>query len=647
MIYKIEFDIASITFLIILLTNCIFQKRFSTRSSKVCIFLIVDILFTTILNLTTSFTLTYIPNYIVLNTVLGLTQAILTNFCPILFYIFIHATTHQFRRINPRFWRFTCFFLIIETLLILSTPLTHFLFTYNSTVEYTHNYGYYILYIFSFVFMVASIQDIAKNRKSINSGKIISVLIFCAGTIIAVGTQMFIPELQLTGFACTIAVFAAYISLQNPGFFFDHSTGTLNKMAFIETVASLNEKSTGSIIIFKMTKTNKIKDLFGIEGRYYITRQFMQLLQTTFPTSKIFYLFNDTYILLFDSKNFAEEAGIKINEITKKSLKLFPVEGSDTIINYRITGRLHVVNDLQMLLHNSDGSTYTTNETISLINFIATSYQPHHIAIVDEKLVYDFQEQIRIKHVVENAIEHESFEVFMQPIYSLKDNAFTGAEALLRLKDTNGSYIPPLSFIPEAEANGDIILISDIMIQKTCDFINETQLFDKGIQTVNVNLSMIQCMYEGIIDHICDILEKNHISPTLIRFEITESVAVNDEVRFTKLLEEMTERGIEYALDDYGTGYSNTSKILNHSFSEIKFDKSIIDSMNENNRNQNALKYLFDLTKEKKMISLAEGVENKETVEMLKKVGCDLIQGFYFSHPMPAAEFKKFLEEHN
>lgn len=648
MLYKIEFDVAAIIFMTILLCSCFLQKRFSTRDSKVLVLLVSDVILACIVNIAISFAMFRHPENIHINGTLSMLVALFANLCPALFYMFIHTTTHRDQRIPKEYWKIIAALLLIEIFAIFSTPFTHFLYTFNHETFMTYNFGYYLLFVAAFIYILLGVIEILQNRKKFSRTNILFLTLFSSTTIFLVAFQMKNPHMSTIGFACATAIFSAFLTLQSPGSYYDPSTGTLNKNAFLEVLLSFKQEHPGSVVIFKMTKTNKIKDLFGIEGRYFITRQFMDLLRIKCHSEKIFYLFNDTYIIYLNKAGDAENAGKIIRELTTQSLPFYPSQASKTIINYRITGRIFVVNDFRMLTQSNDGKTvYTTNETISLINYIALSFQPHHLSIIDDAIISAFQEQVRIKHLVENAIENKSFEVFMQPIFSLKENAFTGAEALLRLKDENGNYIPPLSFIPEAEANGDIMPISDIMIQKTCDFINRTRLFEKGIQTVNINLSMIQCMYEGIVDHICDILDRNKVSPTLIRFEITESLAANDEVRFEKLLDEMTERGIEYALDDYGTGYSNTSKILSHSFSEIKFDKSIIDSISQGDNNENAIRYLFDLTKEKKMISLAEGVENKETVEILKKIGCDMIQGFYFARPMNSEDFAKFLEENN
>jgi len=647
LVYKLEFDIAAFVILTALIAGLLIQKRFATRNFRACFVLILDLFFSVLLNLITSYTLVHNYDLRIFNYAVTMIQAFLSGLFPIFFLIFIHTSTHDSRRISNKFWNLITFLTVLEFLLVFTTPFTHLLFIMDDT-GYRHSYGYGVLYAFSFFCLFAANSEIISNHKKIKIGGTITVISFTVCSILGVAAQFFWPYIQITGFVCTISAFAAFLSLSNPGGFYDNSTGTLNKLAFKETLVSQTFSENSSAIIFKMTKTNKLKDIFGIEGRYYITRQFMAEIRTLCETNHLYYLFNDTYIILFKGKNTAAKYGEKLKDFTSSSVKIYPSVNSTNTLNYMLSGRINIINDLDMLLKDKNKNIpYSLDESISLINYIASLTQPHHYTVITDETITDFQETVRRQRIVEKAINEKNFEVFLQPIFSIKQNSFIGAEALLRLKDEDGTYIPPLSFIPEAEANGDIIKISDIMLQKTCEFINQTKLFDKGIQTVNINLSMIQCMYDGIVDHICEILDKNHISPTLIRFEITESASINDESRFARLLEEMTTRGIEYALDDYGTGYSNTAKILNHSFSEIKFDKSLIDSMAANGENEKAVQYLFDLTREKKMLSLAEGVETKEAVERLKKMGCDMIQGFYFAEPMPADDFEKFLNEHN
>lgn len=647
MYFKLEFDISSLIFLLILHVSLLTQKKFTTRVFRACSYLILNEMIFILLNIVTSITLVRFPEKVIFNSIVCMIQTIFNCLFPVLFLVFIYATTHQESHIPKRFWRTITAVVVIETVLIFSTPLTNFLFIMTEDY-YAHSYGYFILYAFSTALLLAAVIEVFRNKRKINHKQRISVFIFTVASVVSIISQIFWNELQLTGIACSVTVFAAALSLHSPAAYFDHSTGALNKLAFREILFSPKHRTNSSVIVFKFTNTNKLKDVFGIEGRYNITRQLMDTIRETCNTEKVFYLFNDTYVILFDQDFQAEEYGRKLLALITNPIEVFPQSTSKNSIKYVLSGRIYVINKISTLYRSSDEKTvYTSDEIVSLISYISGIHPKNSYAIITPDIIFDFEEKVRIHRIVEKAIQEESFEVFLQPIYSIKQNAFVGAEALLRLKDDNGNYISPMRFIPEAEANGDILKISDIMIQKTCEFINKTNLFDKGIQTVNINLSMIQCMYEGIVDHICKILEKNNISPTLIRFEITESVSVNDEARFARLLEEMKARGIEYALDDYGTGYSNTSKLLNHSFSEIKFDKSLIDSIKENEENENAIRYLFELTKEKKMISLAEGVETKEVAELLKKIGCDMIQGFYFAHPMNSDDFETFLSEHN
>ena len=263
------------------------------------------------------------------------------------------------------------------------------------------------------------------------------------------------------------------------------------------------------------------------------------------------------------------------------------------------------------------------------------------INIIDDKIIDEFLAAKKRQKAIHAAIQDQSFEVYMQPIYDLKSKTFTGAESLLRLKDENGNFIPPSLFIPDAEKDGSIIKLGEISIRKTCEYIKRGNLVNKGIKKVNINLSIIQCMQDNIVEQIINILDEYQIPPTMIRFEITETIMATNPEQLEAVMRGLGEFGIEFALDDYGTGYSNTSRLLTFPFSEIKFDKSFVNSMVVDDKNSIPLKYLMNMVKSSGMITLVEGVEEKETSDLIEEFGGDLIQGFYYAKPMPLEEFKK------
>ena len=230
----------------------------------------------------------------------------------------------------------------------------------------------------------------------------------------------------------------------------------------------------------------------------------------------------------------------------------------------------------------------------------------------------------------------------MQPIYNLHTKSFTGAEALLRLKNEDGEYIPPMDYIPKAESDGDIVSIGRIVLRKTCEYISKGNLKNLGIEKVHINLSVVECMQDDIVKVIVDTLESYNVPRDFIRLEITETMLAADSEKLLHTMLDLSEHGIDFALDDYGTGDSNTSRMLSFPFSEIKFDKSLIDSM-QNKEGNLLMKHLTSMIKDIDRLVLAEGVEIPADVELLKNMNCDLIQGFYFAKPMPREEFVKFL----
>lgn len=646
--YIIDFDICGSTILAILFLVTVRYRRFPTIRSLTFQSLVLSILIGDLMNLICALALERLPlSMLPVNIVLSVIHIFFVNIIPIFYVIFIHTLVVTHRKISCFFWMSMFFCIIVVFILTVTSPFTHFVMYFDADGNYQHGPGMTLFYIAAVSFMTAGIVDLIIHKKRVPYSQLMVAPLYVVATIGAIIFQYFHPAIMIIGFVSSISMLLVFFTLQNPGAFRNTSTGTFNLDAFKEVLIGSNVIKNGSVIIFKMTKTNKIKDLFGIESRYYITRQFMAYLSRICDNARIFYLFNDTYVIPFKKKNLASVYANKIYEATLLPFECKTNPHIEDTIDYPCSGRQFVVNDFSLItFDDKNGKPYSIDKVISIINFIATSYYAT-MNIVTRETLNEHHRQVKLQQLIQKTIENEDFEVFMQPIWNLKEKKFTAVEALLRLKDENGEYIPPLAYIPDAEKNGDILKISDIMMNKTCQFIKDTDLFNRGIEHVNVNLSMVQCMQEGTISHIIYLLTKYEIPVTRIHLELTETIASSDEKQFARVIEEMERNEIKYALDDYGTGYSNTAKMLQADFSEIKFDKSVIDAALGKNDRQKVMEHLILLSKEKNMVTIAEGIETKETADILENIGCDLIQGFYFARPMCKDDFLRFLDEHN
>lgn len=243
-----------------------------------------------------------------------------------------------------------------------------------------------------------------------------------------------------------------------------------------------------------------------------------------------------------------------------------------------------------------------------------------------------------VENLIHRSLNNSGFEIYYQPLYNVCDGNFTEAEALLRLRDPNSNFISPEEFIPIAEQSGLIMDIGNFVLDGVCKYIRSMLKCSADIDTISVNLSVVQLMQDDVVPRLMDIIRRNGISPNRILFEVTESTLVSDYEQIGEKLREMNERGVQFALDDFGTGYSNITHVIDMPFDVVKIDKSLIwDSVKS--RKCNIM--IRELTKTFKDINLsviAEGVETKEHDDFVRLCGCDKIQGFRYARPMPVSQ---------
>lgn len=250
-----------------------------------------------------------------------------------------------------------------------------------------------------------------------------------------------------------------------------------------------------------------------------------------------------------------------------------------------------------------------------------------------------------LETAIVQGLREQRFEVYYQPIYSVKDNKLTGAEALIRLRDDEGNFVSPEEFIPVAEKNGTIFEIGTFVFTSVCETLSKLDLSEYSISKVDINLSVIQCIQEDMYEQLINIRNQYNIPSNLINIEITETASTNSPDILLRNMKYLEEDGIELSLDDYGSGNSNISYILNLPFKMIKIDKNIVWKSFENPNAKIVLQSTIDMIKELGLIVLAEGVETEEQANELKEMGCNCLQGYYYSRPLPVQKFLEIMKK--
>ena len=250
-----------------------------------------------------------------------------------------------------------------------------------------------------------------------------------------------------------------------------------------------------------------------------------------------------------------------------------------------------------------------------------------------------------IERAIKRSLREEKFEVYYQPTYNLIGSSLHGAEALVRMNDNTIGYISPEEFIPVAEQIGLVEEIDDYVLREVCSFLESGVPKKHGMDCINVNLSVIQCLRSGFFEHIMGIIDEYDIEHSMLNFEITESVGAEDYRVLSKVAKKLKSQGFLLSMDDYGTGYSNMEGIFSLEFDVVKIDKSILWSAEKNTNGRIILKNSVNMIHDLGCKVLVEGIERIEHIDLLKVLGVDYLQGYYFSKPVPMAKFLEIIAD--
>jgi len=244
---------------------------------------------------------------------------------------------------------------------------------------------------------------------------------------------------------------------------------------------------------------------------------------------------------------------------------------------------------------------------------------------------------------IRKALDENEFVVFYQPKFSLKTGKFISTEALVRWNSKKYGLLPPSKFIEIAETSGLIHLIDDYVLEHVCMDIRENKAKGRRNLPVSVNFSMQEFYDTYFIDEILTICQKYNVPTSMIQIEITESTSQTNQFMSTSIINKLKTVGFRILMDDFGTGFSNIENLMLLPFDAVKLDRSYIERIVSDSKSRELVKFLILLCKNNKMEVIAEGVDSQQQVNVLKSLGCDTIQGYYYSKPIPKAELDKFI----
>ncbi len=306
--------------------------------------------------------------------------------------------------------------------------------------------------------------------------------------------------------------------------------------------------------------------------------------------------------------------------------------------NYRIYFRCGVVPMQRSLLSGN-----RVADAGKLAQKLGTNHNKTDIVIFTDKMHEDILWGNYIKAYLDTAVENDEFVVYLQPKFDIRTEKIKGAEALIRWNYKKKEFLYPGRFIPFFERDGSIGKIDDIVLRKVCMAFDKWRKEGKILYPVSVNLSRDRLYDKNLVKHLTEIVDSYNVYHDLIDFELTESASYDNTEQMIHVLNELRDQGFRISMDDFGTGYSSFSLLTQMPLDTLKIDKSFVDKVGVENmiaKDISVIRHIISLAKELGFICLAEGAESRDQIDELRSLGCDVIQGYYYSKPIPVEEYE-------
>lgn len=641
------FDICAILISIIFIVAALIRKNIRGRNNYLMFWIILLVFFSSVGDLGAaimedcfvaskwSITLSYLFSYL---------YFLAHNLIMPLYLFFIYSSIgiwHQFdeKRYLIVIWTALTGLDIAMLLFNLVYPV---IFSYDANGHYVRGSMILIFYLVAILLGIWGIVIVIANRKLLRKESVFVLIILYPIVASTIVIQWFFPHSLCEMFGVAISLMFFIIVVQNS---VDPLVGAKRYSSGIENLMKIMETHRpATILLVKMVNNGNILMYLGQD----IYNRFLRILSEQFTTyakeekfkGDLFYLDYGLYGFL------SEEDSLTESYLTAEKIRIFMsqdqrIDEFDILVDARIC-----------IVQCPDDF-----DDFQSIYAFATTFQTSLPQTKNILLYSDFknQREFRIKRdleqIMNTAIAENRFQMYYQPIYSTTEHTFVSAEALIWLKDNKYGFIPPNTFLPIAEQNGSIHAIGDFVLRDVMRFISEVNLQDLGLDDIQINLAASQCIESDLVDKVTALLEEYKVAPSQITFELTENAADIDPAIVDNNVRRLSNLGIRFALDDYGTSYSNTKRVTALPISQVKLDKNFVDEVDDPQMwvvIQETIAMLKEMGKE----VLVEGVEEEAAARKFIDLkcdllqGCELIQGFYFCKPLPEEEFVAFIRKH-
>lgn len=394
------------------------------------------------------------------------------------------------------------------------------------------------------------------------------------------------------------------------------------------------ENSIGALLYLEIDNLHSLINHYGFKfGSIVLYQMSRILLNFTSGKDEVSRFPNDKFMLLIDNVTSNDE----IKNLGKKIIKMLEapliVEGLPVYLNVSIGMTLFpdADKDANELIRQSDFAISHSKEQGS-----------NRASFFDTELMETFNRGMQIESELANALNNDEFYLVYQPQLNVVDNIITGFEVLLRWNNKRLGFVSPAEFIPVAEEKGYIVKTGRWLLQETIK--TARSWIDLGLEfgTLSINVSPVELFQKDFRERLLETCVKYDVPPEKIKVEITERTVMNSNAKNITIINDLLADGFKIALDDFGMGYSNFDFLFEFEITTLKLDKSLVEHIKDKKRRL-FIESILKLRDYKDFDVIAEGVETKEELDTLVGLGCERIQGYYFSQPLKRSVAEKFL----
>lgn len=422
----------------------------------------------------------------------------------------------------------------------------------------------------------------------------------------------------------------------------DSLTEVSNRFAYIERMDNLLESTSAishsvqhAVYFLDLDRFKQINDTLGHAVGDSILIEVAKRLKHLLKNKDIIARYGgDEFVITLTNVKNVKEAAQFAEQIISSIEKPMMINGQEVFISTSIGVSVYPVDgkNTEELINCADRAmTYSKKNGLNGYSFYF------------DELQTDAQRVLLLDSELRRAIDNREFELHFQPKIYMDNEQIQGLEALVRWNNERLGFVSPGEFIPYAEETGLIIPLSEVILEKACEAVIQMQQYGWKIP-VAINISSIHFRQQNFLESIQAILERYNMPANNFEIEVTERTVMNSANETVSKLVRLKQLGFKISIDDFGTGYSSLSYLVRFPLDCLKIDRSFIQHIGSLDEKQAVVDAIIQMSHRLKMKVVAEGVEQAQQVDILRKMNCDIIQGYYYSKPLPLNDLMEFME---